>query len=190
MHTTHYTDILLYSKLTNAVIASLPNNVAKIVVLCIGSDRSTGDALGPLTGSFLKAYPLERLIIYGCLHQPVHALNLEEKIKMIQHKHEAPFILAIDASLGKVTSIGHFITGRGPLLPGAALKKALPQVGDAHITGVVNMAGMMQYNILQSTKLSLVYDMAKKLAHGLFMIDCQLISSTENDLELKSGLSH
>ncbi len=189
-HSVHYTDMLLYTKLTDTVHTYLSACESDIVVLCIGTDRSTGDALGPLTGTFLKTYPLENLRVYGCLHHPVHALNLEEKLKMIHQQHQAPFILAVDASLGKITSVGHFISGKGPLLPGAALKKILPKVGDAHITGVVNMAGMMQYNVLQSTKLSLVYDMAKKLAQCLFLVDRQIISVSSNKHEMKRKLSH
>ena len=49
------------------------------VVLCIGTDRVTGDSLGPLVGTFLHAYGSDRyLSIYGTLDFPVHALNLED----------------------------------------------------------------------------------------------------------------
>ena len=30
----------------------------KIICVCIGTDRSTGDALGPIVGTFLKRQPL------------------------------------------------------------------------------------------------------------------------------------
>ncbi len=50
------------------------------VVLCIGTDRVTGDSLGPLVGTFLHAYGSDRyLSIYGTLDFPVHALNLEDE---------------------------------------------------------------------------------------------------------------
>src|SRR5699024_8775575 len=131
-----------------------------IIVLCIGTDRSTGDALGPMAGTFLeKLYP-KNFHLYGTLHKPVHALNLENYIQEIHDKFHKPFIIAVDASLGRLDSIGHITSSSGPLLPGAAFQKKLPAVGDAHMTGIVNVSGMMEYNILQGTKLSLVYDMA------------------------------
>mgnify|MGYP000231911284 FL=1 len=49
---------------------------AGVVFLCIGTDRSTGDSLGPLIGYQLKEKRLERVAILGTLERPVHAMNL------------------------------------------------------------------------------------------------------------------
>ena len=46
-----------------------------IILVCIGTDRSTGDSLGPLTGSKLLEKNLEHFYIYGTLQHPVHAVN-------------------------------------------------------------------------------------------------------------------
>ena len=54
-----------------------------IVVLCIGTDRSTGDSLGPLVGEKLKFLVRNRVHIYGNLENPVHAKNIEETINNI-----------------------------------------------------------------------------------------------------------
>ena len=71
------------------------------VVLCIGTDRVTGDSLGPLVGTFLHAYGSDRyLSIYGTLDFPVHALNLEDACRQIKKKHPRNLIIAVDASLG------------------------------------------------------------------------------------------
>ena len=32
----------------------LPSDLRPVVIVCIGTDRSTGDSLGPLVGTFLK----------------------------------------------------------------------------------------------------------------------------------------
>ncbi|WP_345613734.1 spore protease YyaC, partial [Pseudonocardia adelaidensis] len=76
-------------------------------------------------------------------------------------QHNNPFIIAVDASLGKTESVGNIIGDTGSLRPGAALNKDLPEIGDIHITGVVNISGFMEYAVLQSTRLSLVVEMAK-----------------------------
>ncbi len=169
--TIHHTDQHAAKTISDYLITLLPRHIDHIIILCIGTDRSTGDALGPLTGTFFSQHTPKFLKVYGTLHDPVHALNLEEKIKLINHKYNNPFIIAIDASLGKTNSIGHLISNEGSLLPGAALKKNLPAVGDAYITGVVNASGSMHYNVLQSTKLSIVYDMAAILSNTLLMIE-------------------
>ena len=47
------------------------------VILCIGTDRVTGDSLGPFVGTFLAAYTTSRdLPVYGCLsrHQKTFRL--------------------------------------------------------------------------------------------------------------------
>ncbi len=62
----------------------------------------------------------------------------------------------------------------GPLLPGAALQKELPAVGDISIKGYVNVSGFMEFSILQNTRLSVVIKMAKQIAQGLYYTDVYL----------------
>jgi len=136
-----------------------------LVILCIGTDRSTGDSLGPLTGSKLRSfnpYPY----IYGTLDEPVHASNLHDNIQFIQARFDNPFIIAVDACLGRLESVGCISLGRGSLKPGAAVNKDLPAVGNAYVTGIVNVSGFMEHLVLQSTRLSLVMKMADTIAHA------------------------
>ena len=51
-----------------------------LVFCCIGTDRSTGDALGPMTGSFLTQLVSFPFQVVGTLDNPLHALNLEETV--------------------------------------------------------------------------------------------------------------
>jgi putative sporulation protein YyaC len=137
-----------------------------IVILCIGTDRSTGDALGPLTGSKLQTlhqYPH----IFGTLADPVHATNLPDTLRSIASHFANPYLIAVDACLGRLENVGCVTLGLGPLRPGAAVNKDLPPVGDACITGIVNVGGFMEHLVLQSTRLSLVFNMAEVIAYGL-----------------------
>lgn len=90
---------------------------------------------------------------------------------MITEKHPNAFMIAIDACLGRTTSIGSIIVSPTPLRPGAALKKDLPAVGDAQITGIVNASGDMEYFVLQNTRLHLVMQLAYKISALLLAID-------------------
>ncbi|WP_396654050.1 spore protease YyaC [Mechercharimyces sp. CAU 1602] len=144
---------------------------SELICLCIGTDRSTGDALGPLVGSQLKKISPPSLHIFGTLDEPVHAVNLEETMIKIKENHSRPFIIAIDACLGQLRSVGGIQVGLGPLKPGAGVNKNLPEVGQVHVTGIVNVAGFMEYFVLQNTRLSIVMKMADIIANAIaFMI--------------------
>jgi putative sporulation protein YyaC len=138
-----------------------------IVLVCIGTDRSTGDALGPLVGSQLADMRIPGCTVLGTLDNPVHATNLAETLQQVKAQFADPFVLAVDASLGRTESVGYLTVGRGSLKPGAAVNKTLPEVGQVYVTGVVNVGGFMEYLVLQNTRLSLVYRMARVTAEGL-----------------------
>jgi len=139
-----------------------------IVVVCIGTDRSTGDSLGPLVGTNLLKYRSTLFHVYGTIAEPVHALNLENVLKDIHLKHPSPFIIGIDACLGQSQSVGSIITALGPVRPGAGVNKQLPPVGDMHITGVVNVGGFMEYFVLQNTRLHLVMSISEVISQCLY----------------------
>ncbi|MFD2045641.1 spore protease YyaC [Ornithinibacillus salinisoli] len=169
-----HTEPDMCGKISEKIVSWLPNSPREYVVVCIGTDRSTGDALGPLTGSYLDEQKPRHISVYGTLYDPVHATNLHDYMNLIHQNHKNPFIIAVDACLGKTSSVGHIIASEGALKPGAALNKPLPAVGDIHVTGVVNISGFMEYSVLQNTRLSIVISMAKKIASILVTIDQQL----------------
>lgn len=139
-----------------------------IVVVCVGTDRSTGDALGPLIGTSLSKYRSPHFALFGTLEEPVHAMNLDDTLLEINRRFHKPFIIGIDACLGQVSSVGCIQVGMGPVRPGAGVNKDLPPVGDIHITGIVNVGGFMEYFVLQNTRLHLVIKMADIIALSLF----------------------
>ena len=130
----------------------------KLVIVCIG----------PLVGSKLSArLSQDQAVVYGTLEAPVHAVNLKETIDDIEAKYDDPFVIAIDACLGQLSSVGLVTLAHGPLKPGAGVNKVLPEVGNVHITGIVNVGGFMEYFVLQNTRLSVVMRMADCIADSL-----------------------
>lgn len=138
----------------------------EIVVVCIGTDRSTGDSLGPLTGTKLASLRLP-VPVYGTLDSPVHATNLPSMLDFLNTSYSNPFLIAVDACLGRLQNIGYISLANGPLKPGAACHKDLPEVGNIHVTGVVNVGGFMEHMVLQSTRLNLVMNMAEIISRGI-----------------------
>lgn len=110
---------------------------APIVFLCIGSDRSTSDSLGPFIGSFLKKNGIQN--VHGSIESPVHARNLEEEIQRIHCKYPAYILIAIDVAKGSKENYGKISMFQGSLQPGAASQRGLPFVGDISIIGILRM---------------------------------------------------
>jgi len=141
-----------------------------IILLCIGTDRSTGDSLGPLTGTKLKEKGLPGLTVIGTLEHPVHAGNLKTILQEINDTYKNPYIIALDACLGRVDSVGCITLAEGPLKPGTAVQKDLPEVGEIHLTGIVNINGFMQYMVLQNTRLNIVWLMSEAIFYIFYRI--------------------
>ncbi len=157
------------SKIATQIVSHLPIRTNQsIAIICIGTDRSTGDSLGPLIGTKLLEREPSAFHIYGTLENPIHAVNLEEQLQLINNKLDSPFIIGIDACLGRLKSVGLVTVGSGPVKPGAGVQKELPPVGDIHITGIVNVSGFMEFFVLQNTRLNLVMKMAQSISEGIY----------------------
>lgn len=160
------------SILSRQLLEILPSTMTRpIVIVNIGTDRSTGDSLGPLIGSLLIKKGIDHLHVYGTLDDPVHAVNLEEKLAEIKKTHIFPYVIGIDACLGRLKNVGMITIGDGPVKPGAGVNKVLPPVGNIHMTGIVNVSGFMEFFVLQNTRLSLVMKMADTIASALYEVD-------------------
>ena len=159
-------DIKLNSAITDA-LKKHNASIENVVILCIGSDRATGDCLGPLVGNHLKSV-LPEIAVYGTLECPVHAMNLEGTVETIYEKYNDPFIIAIDASLGIPEHIGYATVSSTPLIPGKGVNKKLPAIGNLSITGIVNVAGFPNSILLQSTRLHIVMTLANCIGSALY----------------------
>lgn len=162
-----YSDASAVEEIAASIDAYMPNSITDIVVVCIGTDRSTGDSLGPLVGTKLsKTFP--DLQILGTLDNPVHGANLHEVAKELERiSTPGRLVLAVDAALGEPKNIGDIVIKDEPLFPGSGLGRSLPPIGDISITGVVNVSGYMEFLVLQSTRLSLVMSMADVIAEAI-----------------------
>jgi len=175
MITISYEEKTACNKLTSELKNTVPIN-RDIVILCIGTDRSTGDTLGPLVGYHLHKF--KKFNVYGTLDEPVHAVNLETTLDQIKRHHHNPFIIAVDACLGPLKSVGNITVSTSPLKPGAGVGKDLPSVGDISVKGVVNVSGYMEMLVLQNTRLSTVMKMSKVISDALFLSMKDLTKTT------------
>ena len=157
----------LYSLITNEPYSFRKRN---LLFFCIGTDRSTGDALGPLIGTRLLDLGIPELHVRGTLDSPIHGANLQSSIDEAYSVNQKPYIIAIDACLGRLENVGMITVSKGPLRPGAGVSKSLPPIGDVNVTGIVNVGGYMEYLVLQNTKLSMVMKMAEIISEALLKV--------------------
>lgn len=147
------------------LINGINKQYKRIAVVCIGTDRSTGDSFGPLVGFMLSKYRIYDFDVYGTITEPVHAMNLAETMDKIDLENS--LVIAVDASIGRLEHIAHIGLSDSSIKPGSGVGKDLPAVGDVSFSGVVTMAGIMPQVMLQNTSLGLVYKMAEITANSI-----------------------
>ena len=141
----------------------------EIVLLCIGSDRITGDSLGPLIGRELARHNAGAFHVYGTLDNPVHAMNLKDCLTEIASDYPSALIVAVDASLGCTRHQHHITVGCGSIQPGAGAGKQLPVVGDLFITGIVSSFENFSHLQLQTLEFAPVLRLADTISRGILM---------------------
>lgn len=181
---TNSSSIIACIKIKDYLLTELQPILSKnrpIIFICIGSDRSTGDSLGPLVGHKLKYFSRNNISIYGTLENPVHAKNIESTLTEIYLKYNNPYIVAIDACLGSLNNIGKIFIQKKPLIPGLALNKKLPAVGDMSITGIVNISSGFDFLILQNTRLNTVMNLADSISKGICYFILKSLAETPKE---------
>lgn len=158
-------------------ICDLKKREQKLVFLCIGTDRATGDCLGPLVGYKLARSKCgwqqseqdgrEACAFMGTLEHPIHAGNLDYVTSELHQKYGNPFVVAVDACLGEKNHIGLVTLSRKGLFPGQGVNKNMPPIGDISVTGIVNCSSRAGLHAIQSTRLSVVMDMADYIANEI-----------------------
>lgn len=167
-------------------LADVYKSNREIIFVCIGTDRCTGDSLGPLIGykskNHFKNLSQLNIFIYGTLESPIHSKNLIDIISKINSTFKNPYIIAIDSCLGSINNIGKVFIDKAPIFPGLAVNKNLPPIGDLSITGIVNIASNYEFLILQNTRLFTVMSLADCITNGIFYFINRLMDSSDNIL--------
>lgn len=146
------------------------------IFLCVGSDRITGDAYGPLVGENLKKlfknfYKNVRVV--GTLENPVSGSNLEKEVENIINTYKNPCIIAVDAAFSKKEDIGKIVVSNSKIKFGKGTNKKMIEVGDISIKGIVARDyNIPRYNFkeLQNTSLNIVINLANITADGIYNV--------------------
>ncbi len=168
------------------LICNVKKSYEQVAIICIGTDRSTGDSYGPLTGHMLSCLPHDNFQLYGTFESPVHALTLADTLEKIDDTNT--LVIAVDASVGSADYVGYIGMTHAPIRPGSGLGKDLPAVGDISITGIAAESGMAPFLMLQNASLGMVYTMAEKTFRAIRMalsrIGQERVEEWVNDTQL------
>lgn len=150
---------------------------AELVFLCIGTDRMTGDAFGPLVGTKLQQLVEEKNIfninIYGTLNENICYTNVKEKINNINKIHKNACIIVIDAALSNEENIGKIFIQNGKTSLGKGLYKSKMEIGDISIKAVVGKSyKLSKYNFstLQNISLNRVINLSDIVSKGIIQV--------------------
>lgn len=147
---------------------TMPENGFAPVVICIGSDLSVGDSLGPVTGTKLK----EKLsglgcFVYGTLSKPITAHEVKYINEFLKFTHPGCPIIAVDAAVGLAGDIGLIKICKRAIKPGSGANKKLAKVGDVSIMGIVAERSVFNYSLFSATRLNIIYKMAEIISDGI-----------------------
>ena len=146
----------------------LPEISSAPVIVCIGSDLSVGDSLGPVTGTKLKEkLQGHNVYVYGTLAKPITAHEVKYTNQFIRNTHPNSTVIAIDAAVGVAGDIGLIKLAKRGLKPGSGANKRLAKVGDVSVMGIVAEKTLFNYSLFSSTRLNIVYKMAEIIAEGV-----------------------
>ena len=108
---------------------------SNFVIVCIGTDKITGDSLGPLVGYRLnKLFNQNKKVkVLGNFNNIINAQNID----VLNFEYKETCIIAIDAALSSKNNIGEIIVDTTKIELGAGLYKNIGHIGDISIKGVV-----------------------------------------------------
>lgn len=146
----------------------------EITILCVGTDRITGDCFGPLVGSKLieqlQQYNYSNINVYGTLQQNLSYENITKIMKDINNKS---IIIVVDAALSKKENIGKIFVSNTKTVLAKSLQKDKIEIGDISIKSVVAKdykIAKCNFNALQNISLNCVMTLANIVSEGIFEI--------------------
>lgn len=154
------------------------------VIICIGSDLSVGDSLGPVTGTMLKQQLAGlNCYVYGTLAKPVTAHEVKYINEFMKATHPDSPIIAIDAAVGAAGDIGLIKLANAGIKPGSGANKQLATVGNVSIMGIVAEKSVFNYSLFSTTRLNIIYKMAAIISEGVAAYMIETLQNGEKKTE-------
>jgi putative sporulation protein YyaC len=155
------TDVRGREYLTDVLCSCLTH---PFIVLCIGTDKSISDSLGPFCGMLLKHR--SQLPVFGTLEKPVHRENLSFTMDVIRLLHPRHMILAVDAAYGMREDSGSVMLINDGIVAAGYAQEATYKAGDIALIGITDYPGS-ERDWLNKMRISTVYQMAEMISDAV-----------------------
>lgn len=138
------------------------------VIICVGSDKISGDSLGPITGSMLiKKLALPQIFVLGSLESTVTAKEVNYLNTFVKQTYKKRLIICVDSAVGAYSDVGAIKISDSSLMPGSGVNKKTEKIGDVSIQGVVAEKGLLSRTALAEVRMSMVYKMSDIISQAL-----------------------
>lgn len=163
-------------------------NFSEIVILCIGTDKLIGDAVGPMVGEKLQKESKiansintkKEIIVLGNMEQTLNYKNAQMKVKQIYKKCKMPFIITVDTALSKEKWSKKIYITKGKIQIGNSLGKSMLFESHINIKCVVGeYQNTVEKNmeILKKVNPELVIELSEIVAYGVNRILEKILKS-------------
>lgn len=148
---------------------------SNIVILCVGTNKIIGDCLGPIVGQKLTRifHNKGNILIYGNMKETLNLKNAKGIIQEIYKNSQTPFIITVDAALGKKEMIENIFISTGKIKIGEALGNSVEYISQVNIKGIVGEYHndiQKNMNTLIHTKRKRIHRLSNQIAYEIYQM--------------------
>ena len=146
---------------------------SNVVILCVGTNKIAGDCIGPIVGKKLGRLlnNNSNVVVLGNCKSTLNFNNAKNIWEQVKKDYSNPFIITVDAALGKKEMINKIVTSTGYIKIGSALGNGTYYPSHINIKGVVGeYSNDLQENIktLKNVEKNKINDLSNQITYRLY----------------------
>jgi putative sporulation protein YyaC len=164
-----------YNVFVNELKKKIDNRNKKIVFLCIGTNKVTGDSFGPLVGTKLQKLLRynKKISILGNIDKPINALNIEDKLLYVNKKYTDKYVIVVDSAVSEIELIGEIFVTKNKMVLGKGINRKISEIGDISIKCSVckdEYSGIENFKSLKNVPKEFIKNLADIVSIGIYEV--------------------
>ena len=147
---------------------------SEIVILCVGTIKIIGDAIGPIVGQklieVLKVKKNKRIIVCGNIYNTLNFNNAKNILRKIDEECENPFIITIDSALGNMDMVEKIFVNDGIISLGSSLGRSISYNSHINIKCVVGENkndAEENFETLRNVNINSIINVSNTIVYGI-----------------------